>query len=81
MLEEDVPMRVVSDQMGHSSTRITEHDYSHVTPRLVAEAGAAIERALGDSVGHLVGHCFGVTRCPRPCTGEGTGGFGTSGVP
>jgi integrase len=47
MLEEDVPMRVVSDQMGHPPTRITECTYSHVTARLQAEAGAAIERAFG----------------------------------
>jgi integrase len=48
MLEEGVSMRVVADQMGHSSTRITEATYSHVTARLQAEAGAAIERAIGD---------------------------------
>jgi integrase len=48
MLEEGEPMRVVADQMGHSSTRITEATYSHVTARLQAEAGAAIERAIGD---------------------------------
>lgn len=47
MLEEAVPMRVVSEQMGHSSTRITEQVYSHVTARLQHEAGAAVERALG----------------------------------
>lgn len=47
MLEETVPMRVVSEQMGHSSTRITEQAYSHVTARLQQEAGAAVERALG----------------------------------
>lgn len=47
MLEEDVPMRVVAEQMGHSSTRITEQTYSHVTARLQHEAGAAVERALG----------------------------------
>ena len=47
MLEEGVPMRVVAEQMGHSSTRITEQTYSHVTARLQAEAGAAVERALG----------------------------------
>jgi site-specific recombinase XerD len=49
MLEEGVPMRVVADQMGHSSTRITEETYSHVTARLQAEAGAAIERAIGSA--------------------------------
>jgi len=47
LLEEGVPMKVVSELLGHSSTRITEDTYSHVTARLVAEAGAAIERALG----------------------------------
>lgn len=47
MLEEDVPMKVVSAQMGHSSTRITEETYSHVTARLTAAAGEAVERALG----------------------------------
>lgn len=47
MLEETVPMRVVSEQMGHSSTRITEQVYSHVTARLQHEAGAAVERVLG----------------------------------
>jgi integrase len=47
MLEEGVPMRVVAEQLGHSSTRITEQIYSHVTARLQAEAGAAVERALG----------------------------------
>lgn len=47
MLEEGVPMRVVAEQMGHSSTRITEQVYSHVTARLQHEAGAAVERVLG----------------------------------
>lgn len=47
MLEENVPMKVVSAQMGHSSTRITEETYSHVTARLTAAAGEAVERALG----------------------------------
>jgi integrase len=47
LLEEGVPMKVVSELLGHSSTRVTAETYSHVTARLVAEAGAAIERALG----------------------------------
>lgn len=47
LLEEGVPMKVVSELLGHSSTRVTEDTYSHVIARLVAEAGAAIERALG----------------------------------
>ncbi len=47
MLEEGVPMRVVAEQLGHASTRVTEQTYSHVTARLQEEAGAAVERALG----------------------------------
>lgn len=40
-------MKVASELLGHRDTRTTADIYSHVTPRLVAEAGAAIERALG----------------------------------
>jgi integrase len=47
LLEEGVPMRVVSELLGHADTRTTAQVYSHVTARLVADAGAAIERALG----------------------------------
>jgi integrase len=46
LLEEGVPMRVVSELLGHSSTRITEDLYSHVTARLAAESAAALNRAL-----------------------------------
>ena len=46
LLEEGVPMRVVSELLGHSSTRITEDVYSHVTARLAAESAAALDRAL-----------------------------------
>lgn len=47
MLEEGVPTKVVAEQLGHSSTRITEDTYSHVTARLVDEAGLVAERVLG----------------------------------
>ena len=40
-------MTVVSAQLGHSSTRITEDMYSRVTAWPQQEAGAAIERVLG----------------------------------
>ena len=46
LLEEGVPMRVVSELLGHTSTRITEDVYSHVTARLAAESAAALDRAL-----------------------------------
>lgn len=47
LLEEGVPMKVVSELLGHANTRTTAEVYSHVTARMVAEAGSAIERALG----------------------------------
>ncbi len=47
LLEEGVPMKVVAELLGHSSTRITENIYSHVTARLVQEAAEAMDRALG----------------------------------
>lgn len=46
LLEEGVPMRVVSDALGHTSTRITEDAYAHVTARLLVQADNAIVRAL-----------------------------------
>jgi integrase len=47
LLVEGVPLKVVSELLGHSSTRTTAEISSHVTARLVAEAGTALERALG----------------------------------
>jgi integrase len=47
LLEEGIPMKVVSELLGHADTRTTAEIYSHVTARLVSEAGTAIERALG----------------------------------
>jgi site-specific recombinase XerD len=46
LLEEGVPVRVVSELLGHSSTRITEDVYSHVTARLAEEAARALDWAL-----------------------------------
>ena len=40
-------MMVVSELLGHRDTRTTAEVYSHVTARLVAERGTAIERPLG----------------------------------
>lgn len=46
LLEERIPMRVVAELLGHSSTRITESTYSHVTARLVTETTDALQRRL-----------------------------------
>lgn len=49
LLEEGVPIRVVADVLGHSSTRITQDVHSHVTARLTTEAAEALDRALDGS--------------------------------
>ncbi len=44
LLREGVPMRVVAEVLGHSSTRLTADVYSHVTAELTDRAAAALER-------------------------------------
>ena len=48
LIEEGIPLPMVANAMGHTSTRITEAVYSHVTARLQAEAADAIDRALAE---------------------------------
>lgn len=50
MMEEGIPSKVVAEVLGHSSTRITDDIYSHVTPRLIDGATSALERAWGGQV-------------------------------
>jgi integrase len=47
MLAGGVPLKVVSEALGHSSIAITADVYSHVTPELRREAADAMDRALG----------------------------------
>jgi integrase len=47
MLAAGVPLKVVSEALGHSSLAITADVYSHVTPDLRREAADAMDRALG----------------------------------
>jgi integrase len=47
MLATGVPLKVVSEALGHSSIAITADVYSHVTPDLRREAADAMDRALG----------------------------------
>lgn len=46
LLEEGVPMKVVSDLLGHADIRTTSQVYSHVTARLLADAANALDKAL-----------------------------------
>lgn len=46
LLAQGVPMRVVSQVLGHSTMRVTER-YAAVVPELYEDAAAAMDRALG----------------------------------
>lgn len=48
LLKEGVPMKVVSELLGHSSMRVTSDIYSHVDVELLATATDALDRALGE---------------------------------
>jgi integrase len=47
MLAAGVPLKVVSEALGHSSIVVTADIYAHVTPDLRREAADAMDRALG----------------------------------
>jgi len=46
MLAAGVPVKVVSDMLGHSSPTITLSIYAHVLPGMAAQAGAALSASL-----------------------------------
>ena len=50
-----VPMRLVSDRLGHSSTGITADLYTHVSPAVAGSAAAAIAGAVPRRLGTLHG--------------------------
>jgi len=51
LLEADIPMRVVAEQLGHSSTRVTEDIYTHVSPGLSRAAAEGIEEVYQRPIG------------------------------
>ena len=62
LLEEGVPVKVASELLGHSSTRVTEGIYAHVTQRLVDEAHPpSSEGSVGSSPAAPRSRCS--TRC------------------
>ncbi|MFJ9501567.1 site-specific integrase [Brevibacillus centrosporus] len=46
LLKQGVHIKVVSERLGHSDTRMTLDTYSHVHPTMQAEAASAISAAL-----------------------------------
>lgn len=51
LLKAGVPVKVVSERLGHATAGITLDVYSHVLPGMQAEAVAKIGAALGAAVG------------------------------
>ena len=50
LLQEHVPVKVISERLGHSSIKITQDIYSHVLPEMQQEAVNAIDRVLDQAV-------------------------------
>lgn len=46
MLRAGTPSKVVADRLGHSTTRLTDDVYSHVTPDLQSQAAEAMDALL-----------------------------------
>ncbi|MHC1761797.1 MAG: tyrosine-type recombinase/integrase [Negativicutes bacterium] len=46
MLLEHVPVKTISERLGHSSTLITQDLYNHVLPEMQLEAANAMDRIL-----------------------------------
>lgn len=47
MLLGSVPVKVVSERLGHASGAITLSIYAHVLPRMQKDAAAVMDRLLG----------------------------------
>jgi integrase len=48
MLSRGVPLKIVSEILGHSQISITADTYMDVTPGMQREAAAAVDVALGN---------------------------------
>lgn len=51
LLRQGVPVKVVSERLGHATTSITMDIYAHTLPNMQAEAVAKIDAALGKAIG------------------------------
>jgi integrase len=51
LLRQGVPVKVVSERLGHSTTSVTMDVYAHSLPGMQAEAVAKIDAAFGKAVG------------------------------
>lgn len=46
-LEAGVPLKAISERLGHTTIQLTADVYSHVTPKMDADAAAKLAVALG----------------------------------
>lgn len=51
LLKAGVPVKVVSERLGHATASITLDVYSHILPGMQAEAVARLDTALGAAAG------------------------------
>jgi len=67
MLEDGVPLHVVSTQLGHSNTTTTTNIYAHVSPAAATEAAERMANILeGEGSDEQVSRTVrGRTRCPQ----------------
>jgi integrase len=50
-LEAGIPVKVVSERLGHRTTAITENIYQHVTPTMQVEAASKVAAMIfGESL-------------------------------
>lgn len=50
LLKSGIPVKVVSERLGHSTAMLTLNTYSHVLAGQQEEAAAAVDQALGDAI-------------------------------
>lgn len=48
LLKEGIPVKVVSELLGHSDVALTLRVHAHVLPDMQAQATAALERLFGE---------------------------------
>jgi integrase len=52
LIKEGVPVKVVSERLGHATTAFTIETYQHVLPGMQAEAACLFGQLIAASTGH-----------------------------
>ena len=48
LINSGIPVKVISEHLGHGDTRVTEHIYAHIFAETMVQASDAISKALAD---------------------------------